>query len=78
MLSHALSANMKMFFVVYRDLAMSSVNAMLVASDDEINSTVILPRLLDRKADVVVEHFFNSATGISDFSGAFKPLNLRE
>lgn len=57
---------------------MSSINAVLITSNNEINSAVVFSRFLDRKSDVIVEHFLDSAAGICDFSGAFKPLNLRE
>lgn len=59
----------------YRNLTEGSVDAVLVAGNQEIDAGVILLRLFDREPDVVVEDLFNRAACVGDFSGAFKPLN---
>lgn len=59
----------------YRELAMASVDAVLVAGDDKVDAAVVLLSLLHREADVVIEDLLDGATDVGDLSGALEPLN---
>lgn len=59
----------------HRDLTEGSIHAVLVAGDQEIDSAIVLLRLLNREANVIVKNFFDRSVAVRDFSGAFEPLN---
>lgn len=62
----------------HRDLTEGSVDAVLIASDQEIDSGIALLCFLDGEANVVIADFFDCAMAVRDFSGAFEPLNWNE
>lgn len=60
---------------VYRDLAEGTIDAVLVAGSDKVDACVVLPGLLNRESNVVVEDLLNRSTGVRNILGAFVPLN---
>lgn len=63
------------FVSSYGNLAESSVDAVLVSSDNKVNSSVGFLCLLHREPNVVVEDLFDGALAVGDFAGSFEPLN---